>query len=56
MIQPWVKWLIKHNLKFVVVITWFIILPAYWFVYIKQSMEDAIYDLEQIKNTKKVDL
>jgi hypothetical protein len=54
--KPWVKWLIKHDLKFIVVILWFVILPVFWFAYLKQSMEDAIYELEQIKNTKKGDL
>ncbi len=56
MLAPWVKWLIKNNLKFIAVIIWFIILPTYWFTYVGQAMEDAIYELEQIKNTKKGDL
>lgn len=51
--RSWVKWLINHNLKFIVIILWFIILPIFWFAYIKQSMEDAIHELEQIKNAKK---
>ncbi len=53
MLAPWVKWLIKNNLKFIAVIIWFIILPLYWLSYIKVAMEDAIYDLEQIKTTEK---
>jgi hypothetical protein len=56
MLLPWFKWLIKNDLKFIAVIIWFIILPLYWLNYIKGAMEDAIYDLERIKNTKKGDL
>ncbi len=54
--QPWVKWLIKNNLKFLVVLIWLVALPLYWLWYLKQSMEDAISDIESIKNIKKEDL
>lgn len=54
--QPWVKWMIKHNLKFVVYFVWLFILPAFWLVYIKQATEDAMYELQYIKNIKKEDL
>ena len=54
--QPWAKWCIDHNLKILIYLVWLIILPVFWFVYLKQSMEDALYELELIKNTKKGDL
>jgi hypothetical protein len=60
MLQPWVKWMIKHNLKFLVIFVWLILLPLFWLAYVKQATEqateDAMYDLNYIKNTKKEDL
>lgn len=35
---------------------WLIILPVFIFAYFQQAAEDALYELEQIKNTKKGDL
>lgn len=35
---------------------WLFILPAFWLIYLKQSMEDAMYTLNEIKNMKKEDL
>jgi len=54
--QPWVKWLVSRNLKFIVYLVWLLALPLYWLVYLKQSMEDAISDIISIKDIKKEDL
>lgn len=54
--QPWVKWLIQHNLKFIVYLVWIATLPLYWLVYLKQSMEDALLDINSISKLKKEDL
>jgi len=56
MLQPWVKWMIKHNLKFLVILVWLILLPLFWLAYLKQATEDAMYELNYIKNIKKEDL
>jgi hypothetical protein len=53
MMRTWVKWLIKHNLKFIVYLVWLIILPAFWLVYLKQAKDDAFDELYYIKNIKK---
>jgi hypothetical protein len=53
MMQPWVKWMIKHNLKFVLYILWLIILPVFWLVYLQQAKKDALSELYYIKNIKK---
>jgi len=54
--QPWVKWMIKHKLKFVVYFVWLFILPIFWLVYLQQATEDAMHELQYIKNIKKEDL
>lgn len=56
MLQPWVKWMIKHNLKFVVYFAWLFILPVFWLSYLTQATEDALYELKCINNIKKGDL
>ena len=52
MFQSWVKWCINHDLKFIVYIVWLIILP----VYLKDARNDALQELEYIKNAKKGEL
>jgi hypothetical protein len=47
--KPWVKWLIDHNMKFVVYFVWLVVLPAYWFVYLPQAMQDAANDIKLLK-------
>lgn len=56
MLQPWVKWCINHNLKILVYFIWFIILPVFIFAYFQQAAEDALYEFNYIKNTKKDNL
>lgn len=53
MFKPWVKWCINHNMKFLVYIVWLLVLPLFLFVYIKDAADDAIRELEYIKNAKK---
>jgi len=58
--KPWVKWLVNRNMKFVIYLTWFLILPCYLFWYCGLAMEDAtknaLDDFNAIKNTKKDNL
>jgi len=54
--QPWVKWLINRNMKFVVYLVWLILLPCFFFVYFKQAAEDAIEELDYIKKQQKDNL
>jgi hypothetical protein len=54
--KPWVKWLINHDMKFVLYIVWLVILPLFLLVYLKKSADDALYELNYIKNAKKGNL
>lgn len=56
MFKPWVKWCIDHDMKFLVYVVWLLILPLYLFGYFKDAADDAIYELEYIKNAKKGNL
>jgi hypothetical protein len=56
MFQSWVKWCINHDLKFIVYIVWLIILPVFLLVYLKDARNDALQELEYIKNAKKGEL
>jgi hypothetical protein len=56
MFKPWVKWCINHNVKFLVYLVWLLILPLFLFAYLENAAEDAIRELNCIKNIKKGDL
>lgn len=56
MSQPWVKWCVNNNLKFLVYIVWLLVLPLFLLAYLENAVEDAIRELNWIKNTKKGDL
>lgn len=56
MFHPWVKWCINHDLKFIVYIAWLLILPLFLLVYLKDATDDALHELNYIKNAKKGDL
>ena len=53
MFQPWVKWCIDHNLKFLVYLVWLVILPLFLLAYAENAAEDAMHELNSIKNAKK---
>jgi hypothetical protein len=54
--KPWVKWCINNNVKFLVYIVWLIALPAFLLAYTENAVQDAIVELNWIKNIKKGDL
>ena len=51
MLAPWVNWLIAHNLKFVVYLLMFLLMPCYWLAYTEEALSDFDNDLEQVKRT-----
>jgi hypothetical protein len=51
--QPWVKWLVNNNLKFLVYLVWFIALPAFLLAYFENAVDDALEALKEIKKFKK---
>jgi hypothetical protein len=51
--QPWVKWLVNRNMKFIVFIVWLIALPAFLLAYIENAADDALHTLKEIKQFKK---
>lgn len=51
LLAPWVNWLIRHNLKFVVYFCMFVLLPCYWLAYTDEALRDFDQDLEQVKRT-----
>ncbi len=51
--QPWVKWLVNHNMKFVVYLVWLIILPLFLLAYLENAAEDALVELNDIQKLKK---
>jgi hypothetical protein len=51
--QPWVKWLVNRNMKFIVFIVWLIALPAFLLAYIEDAADDALYTFKEIKQFKK---
>ena len=53
MFRSWVKWCINNNMKFVVYIVWFLILPLFLLTYLGEAAKDAAGELEAIKNAKK---
>lgn len=56
MFQSWVKWCINHDAKFIVYVVWLLILPVFLLAYLKNATDDALTELQYIKNTKKGDL
>ena len=48
-----IQWLIDHNFKFLVYFAWIIALPIFLFAYLGQAMQDALYELNEIKEIKK---
>lgn len=53
MFRPWVKWLVNHKMKFVVYLVWLLVLPLFLLVYVGEAAEDAMTELEAIRNLKK---
>lgn len=53
MSQPWVKWCVNNNLKFLVYLVWLIALPAFLLAYTENAVDDARYEFNCIKNLKK---
>ena len=51
--QPWVKCSIDHNMKFLVYLVWFLILPLFLFAYIENAVEDAAQEFKDIQKLKK---
>lgn len=56
MSKTWVKWCVDHNMKFVLYIIWLLILPLFLLAYLENAAEDAMYELNWIKNLKKGNL
>jgi hypothetical protein len=56
MFKPWVKWCINNNLKFLVYLVWLIVLPFFLLAYIENAADDAMHELNSIKNAKKGNL
>ena len=57
MVRSWVQWLVNHDLKIIVYVCWFLVLPLYLLYYIpsciKSAKEDALCELESIKSLRK---
>lgn len=51
--KPWVKWLVNHDMKFVVYIVWLLILPLFLLVYAENAAQDAMSELNDIQKLKK---
>lgn len=51
--QPWVKWLVNHDMKFVVYIVWLLILPLFLLAYVENAAQDAMSELNDIQKLKK---
>jgi len=51
--QPWVKWLVNHDMKFVVYIIWLLILPLFLLAYAENAAQDAMSELNDIQKLKK---
>lgn len=51
--RPWVKWLVNHNMKFVVYLIWLIVLPLFLLAYAGEAAKDALHELNDIHNLKK---
>jgi hypothetical protein len=51
--QAWVKWLVNHNMKFMVYLVWLIVLPLFLLAYTENAIEDAASELKDIRNFKK---
>ena len=51
--QPWVKWLVNHEMKFVVYIIWLLILPLFLLAYAENAAQDAMSELNDIQKLKK---
>lgn len=51
--QPWVKWLVNHDMKFVVYIVWLLILPLFLLAYAENAAQDAMSELNDIQKLKK---
>lgn len=56
MFKSWVKWCINHDLKFLVYLVWFLVLPLFLLAYAENAAEDAMHELSSIKNAKKGNL
>ena len=50
--RPWVKWLVKHKMKFVVYLVWLIVLPLFLLAYAGDAARDAMNELNDLKNFK----
>ena len=50
--QPWVKWLVNHKMKFVVYLVWVLVLPLFLVAYAGEAAKDAMQDFQAIKNMK----
>lgn len=53
MFRPWVKWLVNHNLKFVVYLTLVLVLPLFLLIYIDDAFKDALAVFNDIKKLQK---
>ena len=51
--RPWVKWLVNHNMKFVVYLVWLFVLPLFLLAYIENAAEDAMNEFNDIQKLKK---
>lgn len=53
MLNTFSMWCVNNNAKFVLYILWLLLLPCFFFVYLKQAGEDALEELDYIKNKQK---
>lgn len=51
--RPWVKWLVNHNMKFVVYLAWLIVLPLFLLAYLENAAEDAMHELNDVQKLNK---
>lgn len=47
------KWCINNDMKVIVYLIWFLVLPCYIFAYCNDAVEDAMYDFNCIKKQQK---
>ena len=48
-IKPWARWMIKHRLRWVLVLIVVLAFPIYFFSYLPEAIEDFRRDIRSMK-------
>ena len=51
--RTWVKWCVKHDVKFLIYLVWALMLPLYIAVYVPEAFRDWMREKDVIKGLKK---